>query len=355
MFDGLLGRVRIFGQAVCISRGTCGISTHAISYQVKAAMFVFAHVENHTGVAVALAASLRGWNLVRNCQVCASAATSVSWPARMFFLASARISVECEGALFQHFGDQFWTPAGAEKGNQNGSPNWARQKGKHVIREQIGGPFWVPQVWRPRTQSHSMQGETGGQPFCKREPQAGVRAVSGSFHGCFMGGRVVQGVSTTWARWSAAQFGRFFGRFSHCGSAATLRWPVLASPGLSWPLLASPGLSWLHFVFPGLSRLLLAFPGFSWPLPALPVFSWPRFSWSLLASPGRSWPLLASPGFSPGLSWHFLASPGFSWLLMASPGFFWLSWSVPVSPGISWHLLVSLSLSWFFLAPPGFP
>ena len=100
MFDDLLGRVSIFGQAVSISRGTCGISTHAISYQVKAAMFVFAHVENHTGVAVALAASLRGWNLVRNCQVCASAATSVSWPARLFFWPRRAFPWSARGPFF---------------------------------------------------------------------------------------------------------------------------------------------------------------------------------------------------------------------------------------------------------------
>ena len=128
MFDDLLGRVSIFGQAVCISRGTCGISTHAISYQVKAAMFVFAHVENHTGVAVALAASLRGWNLVRNCQVCASAATSASWPARLFFF-----------GLGEHF-----------RGVRGGPFSALRRPILDPGRSRKREPKWIPKLGPPK-------------------------------------------------------------------------------------------------------------------------------------------------------------------------------------------------------------
>ena len=217
--------------------------------------------------------------------------------------------------------------------NHKREPKWIPELGppygKHYIREQIGGPFWVPQ-FGVRGPSHTARrGRPASSLFVSvSQPQAGVRAVSGSFHCCFMGGRVVQGGSTTWARWSAAQFGKSFGRFSHCGSPTILSWPLLAFPGLSWFLQASTGLSWPRLASHGFSQPLVAFPSPSWPLPALPGLSWP-----LLAYPGLSWRLLVAPGLSWLLLTFFLASPGISWLLLASPGF---SWPLLASSGCSW-------------------
>ena len=82
------------------------------------------------------------------------------------------------GASFQHFGDQVWTPAGTEKGNQNGSPSWARLMENILFENKSGGHFGSLKFGVREPSHTARRGEPAASLFFKCEPQARVRAVS---------------------------------------------------------------------------------------------------------------------------------------------------------------------------------
>ena len=82
------------------------------------------------------------------------------------------------GASFQHFGDQVWTPAGTEKGNQNGSSSWARLMENILFENTSGGHFGSLKVGVREPSHTARRGEPAASLFFKCEPQARVRAVS---------------------------------------------------------------------------------------------------------------------------------------------------------------------------------
>ena len=175
----------------------------------------------------------------------------VFWPVDLFFLPNA-FFWNASGTIFGISVTKIWTLQEPKKGTKM-DPRIGPALWKTLYSRANWGSILGPSVWRPRAQSHSTQGETGVQPFCKCLPAAGRSTGSEwkfplLFHGgaCGAGGFHHVGSMVGRAIWKVLR--PFFAlRLPNNIELASpgLSWPFLVSPGLYWPLLASPGLSWL--------------------------------------------------------------------------------------------------------------